>query len=777
MHKWTLSLTCPLVALYSFSNSANANQDNIPTQADLPLVQRCYAHVPRVTAEPKNQNKLPVNVDADTVSGTQSKVIFEGNVIAEQGIITLISDYADYDRITEEIFAVGNVYYKDGQISVKGDRLNAQMGAKTATAFDGKYQLHGQGGRGIAAQMDVLDNNNYQLEDSTYTSCPPGDNTWQVKATTFKIDKEEEIATAYNATLWLKDVPIFYFPYMNYPIGDKRKSGLLIPSVSSSSDNGFTYEQPIYWNIAPNQDATLTVKTMSKRGTHLLGEYRYLLPGHTGKVNAEYLSNDKQRKDENNNSLDRYLFSWKHNGALSKNLRLSADYSKVSDDHYFTDLGSSAGARTDNQLLQTAKLSYLEKNWNASMEVRDFQVLGGEAPHTVLPKLAFNGYYPTGWNNLQADLYTELSKFDNKDERVYTGTRFHFEPKVTLPLYNQSAFLNTELKYMLTTYKQDIPEKDKVKESWYSDLDEDVTRALPQFKVDTGMEFERNANLFGDAYTQTLTPRAQYLYVPYKDQSNIGLYDTAALQLDYYGLFRDRRYSGYDRIADANQLTLGATTGFLDDDGQQKFRLALGQVFFFEPSKVKLPSESGIQIASKSAVVAETDINFDDNWYFHGGIEYDTKEKYTKRFNSSIERRWGWNKLVQLNYRFIALPKENGQSISAKDAVNQVGSKIAWPITDQWQVVSSYYYDLENSRPFEALIGVKYESCCWAISVMYDKHIKTTFGSPSDWAKNYQTASGIKVQFELKGLAGFGTGASSSLSQGLFNYGRPFYLK
>ncbi|MDO6527748.1 LPS assembly protein LptD [Motilimonas sp. 1_MG-2023] len=771
MIKRTLVFVGPFLAPSALINAAPAEsfESNVITIADLPLTQRCYAYVPEVVLAPDiDPNTTEVEVLSDSTSSEANTFVYKGNVKVTQGLKELKSDTLTYNSDTQKAQALGNIHFTDGQVSITGAQIDADLSNDTATSYDSRYQFHGKGGRGKSDELEVLDKEHYNLYQASYTSCPPGDKTWEVRAKQFEIDNEEELATAKHATFWIQDVPVFYFPYFSYPIGSNRKSGFLIPSVSSSSDNGITYEQPIYWNIAPNQDATFTIKTMAQRGVHGLAEYRYLLPNNNGQFNAEFLDNDK-KTDE-----DRYLMHWNHNTNVGGHFRFNTNYTKVSDDNYFNDLGSTVGSRTDNQLLQTASTAWLEKNWNAEIEVRDFQVLGGNAPHVVMPKVAFNGYYPTNWNHIEANIFAEITKFDHKDDNVYVGTRYHLQPKLLLPLYSQAAFLNTELSYLLTHYQQTIP--DMMKESWYRDLDEDVTRSLPSFSMHGGFNFERETEFLGESYTQTLIPQVKYLYVPYRDQSNIGLYDSSPLQLDYYGLFRDQRYSGIDRIADANQVTVGVSTSYLDDDFTDRFRFAIGQMFYLEQSRTSLPSDTIINDDNTSALVAQTDFNFDDNWFFHGGIEVDTSSREFSRGNTTLERRWAWNKLVQLNYRYIKAPEDNKNNY-VKGVVNQIGTKAAWPFNDQWSAIASYYYDADNKRSFETLAGIKYEDCCWALSLVYDRHMKTSYGQIGDINNNYDLSSSIKFQIELKGLAGFGSSASSSLSQGLFSYGRPFANK
>ena len=764
-----------LVSADEISSSPINNKTDIAEKGDNNAINKsrssayffsqCYQNVPPVIKD-KNTlpaNQIPVHINAKKLHGIGNTISYQDNVELTQGIKYLAADKLTYFKEEEKATATGNVNFVNGEITLYSDSVETKLDNNQTTLRQVDYQFHGQGGRGNAQRIYDNGLELYEFNSSSYSACPPGDNTWSLNSTTLYIDNEEGVGSAYNAVLKIKDIPVFYLPYVTYPTSDKRKTGLLFPTYEISETNGFTITQPLYINIAENMDATLTADYMEKRGTLLATEYRYLFTTGSGKVQAEYLAEDRIRDDS------RYLYHWDHNVTFANNWNLTTDYSKVSDDYYFTDITTDYGTRSDNQLLQTAKLSFTEENWNSELEVRDFQILGGgDTPHKVLPKLAFNAYQPLDWKSLQLDWYAEISQFEHDDNDVYTGTRVHLQPKLSLPLYYDSLFVNTELKYMLSFYQQTLPETNK--EDWYSDLDETASRYLPSFKVHSGINFERDFTAFNSEYRQTLVPQIQYLYVPYQNQSDIGTYDTTIMQQDYYALFRDNRFSGYDRIADANQVTLGISSSFLNAHGQEKMRFAIGQNYYFTPSRTQLPDdESEDNTVSRSSVIGEFDINFADEYFFHAGIEWDADENEISSANSAFEKRWLYNTYAQLNYRYIAVSEENDED----DLVNQLGSKINWSINSQWTSYASYYYDLEYQHAYESIIGFKYQSCCWSLALSYDKHMLAYYGDIDSIKDEYETENSYKINFELTGLGSAGTGSS----EGLFDYGRPFYLQ
>jgi len=736
--------------------------------------QQCYngvpQRVPSTNSEPNEQ--IPVNIDAFTLYGSTKQLTYQDDVQLQQGDKRLFADKITYFSDDERATAEGNVSFINGEITLNSDSIETNFKNDQSTLYQADYQFHGRGGRGSA---DIIHDNGadvYELNASSYTACPPQDTTWVIDASTLYIDNAQEVGSAYNAVLRVKDIPVFYFPYVTYPLTDKRKTGLLFPKYEYADTNGLSVTQPLYINIAPNMDATITPTYMQNRGTKIAGEYRYLLDAGAGNVQAEYLADDKLRGG------DRYLYHWDHNASFATHWNLNVRYNKVSDDYYFSDLDTPYGDRSDNQLLQTASLKYRQESWNGELEVRSFQILGdGDTPHKVMPKVAFNAYQPLNWKSLQLDFYSEVTKFDHEDEAVYTGTRIHLEPKLSLPLYYNSMFINTELKYMLSFYDQQIPESAFYGEGkdWYNDLETSANRYIPSFKIHSGINFERDFSFMGSGYRQTLVPQVQYLYVPYQDQSAIGIYDSASLQQDYYGLFRDNRYSGYDRIADANQITLGVSSGFLNSQGKERMRVAIGQNFYLTPSETYLPQNSDQVINdTRSSMIGQFDMNFENSYFFHAGLEWDTDNNKILRGNSTLEKRWMHNTFTQINYRYIAIPEESDWTLNAKGLVNQLGAKMNWSINDQWTTFASYYHDLEYNQSYESIVGFKYQSCCWAIGFSYDRHMLPYYDDIGDIAENIETEQTIKLTFELMGLGGVGF---SEGDQGLFDYGRPFYLQ
>lgn len=481
--------------------------------------------------------------------------------------------------------ALGNVHYDDNQVILKGPKAWSNLNTKDTNVWQGDYQMVGRRGRGTADLMKQRGENRYTiLENGSFTSCLPGSDTWSVVGSEVIHDREEQVAEIWNARFKLGSVPIFYSPYLQLPVGDKRRSGFLIPNAKYSTKNGVEFSLPYYWNIAPNFDATITPHYMNKRGGVMWeNEFRYLTQLGSGLTEFDYLPSDKVYEDDHSSDSNsrRWLFYWNHSGVIDQVWRLNADYTKVSDPDYFNDFSSKYGSSTDGYATQKFSAGYVNQNFDATVSTKQFQVFDRESSnsYSAEPQLDVN-YYQNDVGPFDTHLYGQVAHFVNSNNNMPEATRVHFEPTINLPLSNGWGSLNTEAKLLATHYQQS--NLDKYNAANGTDYKESVSRVMPQFKVDGKMVFERDLQ---EGFTQTLEPRVQYLYVPYRDQSEIGNYDSTLLQSDYTGLFRDRTYSGLDRIASANQVTTGLTSRVYDAAAVERFNISVGQIYYFTESR------------------------------------------------------------------------------------------------------------------------------------------------------------------------------------------------
>ncbi|MDG3087066.1 LPS assembly protein LptD [Vibrio hannami] len=731
----------------------------------------------------KEQGELPVHVEADTLEGVNGgKATYQGDVVVTQGNKRITADKVDYHQQENVVVAEGNVVYADGQIKTISKKATTYLNTDNATLEDTDYEFLCEAGRGDAKIINKSGARYFELEDGSLTSCPEGNDAWRLRAADIKIDQDDEEATLYHPRVEIVNVPVFYLPYLTVPIGDTRKTGFLYPSISLDSKNGFGVEVPVYWNLAPNYDLETTFNYMEKRGTQLDSEFRYLTDLGQGNINLEYLPEDQLYPSYG----ERWGVNWSHSAIIQENWKLDADYSQVSDIAYFTDLDSSIGSREDGQLLQSGEVAYRTQAWDSTLKIRDFQVLTeGSTPYRLMPQLAFNYYAPAFYNALDFNLVSHVSRFETDSTTAPSATRLYVEPGLKLPLAATWGSFTTEAKLMYAYYQQEL-DNTILAEEGNENLEKEVSRALPKVRLHGDLYLERETEFIG-AYTQTLEPQVQYLYVPKTDQSNIySGYDTTRLQLDYYGLFRDQSYSSVDYIAPANQLSYGATSRFYDDEYRERMNISFGQIVYFNSHDLD-NSNSNSDDSTYSAWAVETDFNYDDTYYYHGGIQYDISSDEFQLANSTVEYKYDAG-FTQLNYRYVSIDYINSNASDyiddsntyTRDGISQLGFISSYKLGRKWNLYGQYFYDLTEDVHLEWLARLNYTSDCWYISFTYSDQLENW----SDGVGN----DGSEVTYDQKfsvnfGITGFGTtiGAGSGLAEidsagSSLGYGRPFYL-
>lgn len=753
------------------------------------LASQCMLGVPSYNRPlvSGDTNSLPVTITADSSKGTYpDNATFTGSVDINQGNSRLQADEVQLHQKQPEgaaepvrtVDALGNVHYDDNQVILKGPKAWSNLNTKDTNVWEGDYQMVGRQGRGKADLMKQRGENRYTiLENGSFTSCLPGSNTWSVVGSEVIHDREEQVAEIWNARFKLGPVPVFYSPYLQLPVGDKRRSGFLIPNAKYSTSNYFEFYLPYYWNIAPNMDATITPHYIHKRGNVMWeNEFRYLTQAGTGLMELDYLPSDKVFQDEHPTEGDkhRWMYFWRHAGVMDQVWRFNVDYTKVSDPYYFNDFDSKYGSSTDGYATQKFSVGYAIQNFNATVSTKQFQVFDSQTRSTygAEPQLDVN-WYQNDVGPFDTRVYAQAVHFVNTNSDMPEATRVHLEPTINLPVSNNWSSLNTEAKLMATHYQQ--KNVDWYNNRYGTDLDESVNRVLPQFKMDGKLIFERDMGLLADGYTQTLEPRMQYLYVPYRDQSKIQNYDSAFLQSDYSGLFRDRTYGGLDRIASANQLTTGVTTRVYDESAVERFNVSVGQIYYFTESRTGDDNINWEKDNKTGSLVwaGDTYWRMTDRWGLRGGLQYDTRLDNIATSSAAVEYRRDEDRMVQLTYRYASpeyiqatLPNY-ATSEQYKDGISQLGGAASWPIADRWSIVGAYYFDTNANKPADQMVGLQYNSCCYALRVGYERKLNG-WDTQNNQSK-YDNVIGFNV--ELRGLSSnYGLGTQQMLRSNILPY-------
>ncbi|MCW8347706.1 LPS assembly protein LptD [Vibrio sp. ZSDZ65] len=769
MSRYSRSYLAASVAAALLASYAHAEDTSKNNGQTMPPTDQCSVD----TAQSSDSNQEPINIEADSLEAINGqRATYKGDVVVTQGNKTITADQVTLHQQESIVVGEGNVVMNDGEIKVVSDKVTNNLSKDDLTLENTQYEFLCTPGRGEAVFISKTGKKMYEIEDGSITSCPEGDNSWRFLASDMDIDPNEEVATLYNARVEVQKVPIFYLPYMQMPIGDKRKTGVLRPSASLGSKNGFEFSLPVYWNLAENYDLLTTFNYMQNRGLQLKGNFRYLTAGSNGQLRAEVLGTDKKYEDKG----ARWAAQFNNNTSFNQNWGLRVDYSQVSDIEYFTDMDSSLGNRSDGQLLQEGELTFRNERWDTAVRVRDFQILvDNSKPYQLAPQFEADYHLPNIYGDLNFDFISHISHFVTDDTTKPEATRVHFEPGITLPLATTWGTWTTEARYLSTYYDQDIRDLVYDNNGNVRPLEESVFRNIPQFRTHAGVVLERGTTMVKD-YTQTLEPQIQYLYVPEVNQDGIYEYDTTLLQTDYYGLFRSRKYSGVDKIAAANQISYGASSRFYDSSNKERLAVSFGQIYYLDAG-TKNPNSYPDASSNYSAWAVETDFNYNDRIFYRGGIQYDVDGSQISLGNSTLEYRVG-SDYIQANYRYVTKEYiENTVNLGditniTKNGISQVGLLGGYRINTNWIMSGQYYYDTTENVSMEWLAQIQYESDCWYLGFDLSKQLRSWengIGQDPIFEEN------IRVNFGITGLGG-STAPPPSPNGNALKYSRPFTL-
>ena len=783
---------------------------------------------------PKDESPTYINAKVSKYQQEQQIATLAGNVVMRQGSMQVEADEANLYQTENRGELKGNVKIRDNGSLVVGDHGDIQLDTGEAQVDNAEYVMHKSRIRGSALYAKRAENAIIRLKDGTYTTCEPNSNAWQLKGNNITLNPATGFGTATNVTLRVKDIPVFYTPYIYFPIDDRRQSGFLPPSFSTSSDTGFMLVTPYYFNLAPNYDATLYPRYMTKRGLLMEGEFRYLTKSSEGQVGGGYLndSND-DRKDQTDYEEQRWMVNWQHKGGLDERLMTEVDYTDISDPFYFQDLESDQiGVESQDFLNQQGALTYRGDSYTARLNVHAYEMatISQITPYDRLPQITFNGMLPYHPGGLNFGYETEAVRFDRdlKDDVVFdedgnldaslgsgrlgqrldqnvtglaraNGTRLNFAPSISLPMEASYGFVKPTLKYVYTNYDLDLDSQGKAQAAVADPINgrysSSQSRSVPIASIDSGLYFDRNTQWFGTNYRQTLEPRLFYLYVPYEDQKDIPVFDTSEPTFNYSSLFRDNRFSGTDRIGDENKLSLGVTSRWIEENGFERQRLSVGQALYFKDRKVQLPGldyrDRDEAQADVSPYALEYEYNFNRDWRFNSDFNWDPDSHSTRSGSAMFhyQPEDNPNKVVNLGYRYrndmvtydslTGTWKVGGGDYGTpgdpnyiKDyyKIQQHDFSVMWPIVPQWTAIARWQHDYNRNRTLEAFGGFEYDNCCWKLRLINRYWIDYDDFSQAI-PQNEKGDHGVFLQIVLKGLGGVvGNKVESFLDQGIQGY-------
>jgi LPS-assembly protein len=679
-------------------------------------------------------SRIDVTSDTGELS-REGDAVLSGNVTIRTGQRLLKADQAELNATDRSVQLHGRMEYLDPTLHVRGK--GGSFVENEGGDFEGaEFELVDRGVRGAAGAARVTRDGDMHLKGVRYTACPPGVDDWELGAGEISIDQRNQIGTGRDVKLEFLGVPIFYTPWITFPVGEQRKSGLLFPQIGGSSKNGTLVAVPYYWNLAPNYDATLVTRWYSSRGVRVDPELRYLSDDSRSQLRAEYLFHDEDRGES------RGLVELRHVTRLAPRTRLLVDASNVSDQDYFEDFGVGFEGTSVTFLDRNVDLRHDVGAWSFDAFMQSYQIIDRElpdedSPYQILPRLAATGTWQDLAGGFDAQVYAEAANFAR--DVGTQGVRIDAEPSLEWRVDRGGAFLAAGAGYRYTQYAlRDVADG----------ADENPSRTLPNATVDAGLVLERDAGSRGQRL-QTLEPRVMYLYVPYRDQDDLPVFDTGVPDLNLVQLFRTNRYVGPDRVGDANQVSVGVTSRLLDSTGGRQFLSAtLGQAFYFEDPRVRLPDEPA-RSRSSSDVVAEVEVAAYKNWNARFAYQWNPDLTQGERSETFLQYAPEPGKVLNAGYRF------------RRDLLEQVDVSGAWPLNDEWRGFARWVYSLREEKTLDQFAGIEYSSCCWAVRFVTRRFV-------SDRSGDAETSFGIEL--ELKGLSSVGVDNEAFLREAIRGY-------
>ena len=672
------------------------------------------------------------------VSENESELRASGNVLINRSNERIGADEVVINKETRQLKARGNVVFENLDYRLRSDMVEVDKVAQTGSFAKSEFELGQRHAHGQADHIEKLDASRTRFENIEYSSCDPGDPEWHLRARELEINQASGRGIARHTTLYLKQVPFIYLPWFQFPIDDRRLSGILPPKIGYSDDDGVSLTLPIYWNQAPNYDMTIIPAWSEKRGLQLNTENRYLFDGHMGQVDLSYL-------DDNDFDDTRWFQQWRHVARLGYKIDAELLLVDVSDEDFFDDFEGVASEYNNTRHLES-RLGFTRSGeiWQGDLQWEDYQTLNPSTatesrPYNRLPRLTIDSRPVSLGMGSQGQLLTEWVNFERNDS--VDGKRAHVVPTISWESSDSWYFFQPELQYAFSDYQLEG-----------NPGGESVYRDIPTLGVDTGLIFERIAGS-ENQWLQTLEPRLYFLYTPYEDQDDIPDFDTSLATSTYRNLFRNNRFRGADRIGDASQVTIGiASKTFDNESGNQLAQIQVGQIVYFKDRRVSL---NGVrEDESRSDIISEIDLRPNANWKISSRlvVEEGDDELSENDFSATYSKD---HFVTNVGYYYT------------EDELEQALFSLVYPINERWTLIGKYHRSLLFDEPVENLIGLNYESCCWGLKILAGQ----TGDESDDFA---ETEKSIYFEFTLKGLSQAGQDIDAQLRESIPGYRAAF---
>ena len=705
----------------------------------------------------QNLTENSVLIEGDSLESIlDRKLRATGNASILKGNQSITADFIEYDQISEELYAKGQIKITTPDLQLKGSELEMSLAENTGSIANASFVANinqestskfNKELRGTATKIFLEGEDKKKLENAKVTTCEAGQNEWFISSDETVIDQSSGNIKAKDAVLSLRGIPIMYSPYVDFSTTSQRRSGWLLPTAGTTTTSGFETSVPYYFNLSPTYDATLTSRYMEKRGLQFDGEFRYLKENFAGTSQIQYLNKDNESDIDN-----RYLLDIKHKHNFSHGFTGTIEYEKVKsgDNNYFADMSTSIAVTSQVSLRQTAHLDYQKtddlSDIKASLKVQEFQNLTSASPYELKP--SFNVSFKKDWEDrtdqslfLQTDanfMYDQFDTGNNAAKNIATGSRIASTPSVSFPMEASFGYLKPKLIANLRHY----------------DLDDAQTSqksiAIPTLSLDSGLYLDRPFELSGYNFIQTLEPRVFYTYTPYEDQTEIPMFDTSLNELNSTTIFQENQFSGQDRVMDTNAITTALTTRILDDSGYDWALLTIAQRFYLSDRKVlDEPQFDGSSYkGDKSDFLLSAHANLTKSLRLTSEYEYNFSEDTTNKFTAAGRFSPEPGKVLNISYRQVLNPSSGVYDVKQYLVSGQ------WPFTSGWSALASYNYDLYKRQDIESMVGAEYDAGCWSAQMMFHRLQLATSEDATDT---------FFLMLEIGDLGSFGQGDRNSL--------------
>ncbi|WP_444997206.1 LPS-assembly protein LptD [Aliikangiella sp. IMCC44359] len=734
------------------------------TKPDLGSYSQCTTRSP--SFELKNVPEfsiLPaisqIKMEADSMPENSKKLThLKGNVSVRDEKSLLKAEEVVVEHLTETIKASGGVSFESEEAFFSAQSLTKAGVDNQVHIDDAEFYLFSNHANGTADSITIDSKESLNLTQLSFSTCPINKPGWLLETDEMNINQQAGRGEAWHSVMRVGGVPVFYFPYINFPTDDRRKSGLLSPRIKYSDRNGYDVAQPVYWNIAPQMDATITPRLIEKRGEQLWTEFRWLTQRAESSINLEWMNEDKLFLSDN--KKDRWLAQLKSETVFNPHWKLDLDAQRVSDSDYFRDFSSGLGGSNETRLSSQVALTYQDSIWQMKWFALTHQSLIGNESYRYLPSWLATADYLSD-SGFRWQWTSDITRFEHKNSEQVEGERMSLLPGVSFPMRNLWGYLTPKLNYQLSRYKQT---------SLIESSEITTTRNVPIISLDSGIYLDRQLQIGGKDYTHTLAPRLFYTYIPYRNQDSINNFDTTQGDFGFSRLWQENRFTGVDRVGDTNQLSFALGNSLVDESsGNEIVRLSVGRIYYFADREVRLNPADEAETEQQSPWLTEVEYRLNSAFSLTGLIQWDEGSKQTQRAQTRINFEPKDNHIVNLTHRYRDVDGNFNEEIDFS---------FAWPLNDKWRLLGRWYNDLQREQVIERLVGVEYESCCWAIRLVAQKYLNTQLdssGISTTLAGNERYNDGVYLQFVFKGLGSVGpSGMDDLLSSSITGYKDPF---